>query len=190
MEHLSIISKIKQTYYKQYMFKDVNKEYQVIGNSTKVIEKDTQVLLAIFIKDFFTESECENINKFIESEHIPNVHKHKVGIGNDHLLFKIKAKVFDYNKDINDSLQKSFNTLHIFNNHIVDIHQDSEKSNIKNLFVTKHEDIIGLTVFPEYKMAFDIQNRDCLFFDTTMWHYACTNKMLSNQRCRYAMYFE
>lgn len=174
--------------FKQYMYNEVKKEYKVFSD-TLIVKDNNDIIIAILIKNFFSDNEYNSLEKFIFSETFPKTHKHEISISKDHELQKLKAKVFDFNKQYNHNICK-FDTLHIFNNHLVDIHQDSVNKNIKNLFLLKGDTVNSLTVFPEFEMAFDIQNKDCLFFDTNLWHYACTQKMISPKHFRYALYFE
>lgn len=188
MQNVYLEKRYFKDFYKQLIYTDVQKNYKVFKDSV-TIKDDNDVVIAIFIKNFFQMSEYTLLENFIATKNFPKKHKLEVSINNIHKLYPLIAKVSNFNKQYNDE-KDIFDTLHIFNNHVVDIHQDSTERIIKNLFVVKHEEINGLTVFPEYEMAFDIQNRDCLFFDTNMWHYACTNKMISPKKFRYAMYFE
>lgn len=173
---------------KQLLYNDVHKNYKVFTDSI-IIKDNNDEIIAIFIKDFFDIQEYMLLENFILSENLPKKHLLEFSIDDTHGMYPVISKVFNYNQQYNNEINM-FDTIHIFNNHVVDIHQDSTERIIKNLFVLKHEEINGLTVFPEYEMAFDIQNRDCLFFDTSLWHYACTNKMISSKKFRYAMYFE
>tara|TARA_Y100000389_G_scaffold187131_1_gene208242 strand:+ start:519 stop:1088 length:570 start_codon:yes stop_codon:yes gene_type:complete len=173
---------------KQLLFNDVEKNYTVFNDSI-IIKDDIGKIIVIFIKGFYNIQEYTLLENFILSENLPKKHKLEFSIDTNHKLYPLITKVLNYNQQYNNELNM-FDTLHIFNNHVVDIHQDSTERMIKNLFIIKHDEIDSLTVFPEYEMAFDIQNGDCLFFDTSLWHYACTNKMISSKKFRYAMYFE
>ena len=174
---------------KQHLFKYLVDDYIVIQRTVKVEDNDNNLLLAMMIKDFFTEEEYDTLQKYILGlKNESDVYKMEIPI--DSSIEHISKKVHETNKKNNHDLVNHFSTLHVFDNYLVDIHRDSEERSIKNLFIVKCDELKGLTVFPEYKIAFMLEPRDVLFFDTSLLHYVSSNKMISKKRYRYAMYFE
>lgn len=174
----------------QFLFNSVKEKYHIFNKSIKITD-ESNILQAIFIKNFISNDQYTLLKNFIlHDKPIPNHEKkHQIHIDKSHQLYTLLETIFLLNSTINNKIY-NFNMLHIFNNYVVDSHRDSTEYTMKNLFILKHDDIEGLTVFPEYEMAFQLENTDLLLFNTNMLHYACTNKMISNKHYRYALYFE
>lgn len=173
---------------RQYLFNWLMDSYRIIKDSRRVYNENDEII-CVFFKNFFTKEEYITIKDYVFN--LKNtIKKYKMELDIDPKLIDISKKVYKTNKEYNDELCDKFSILNVFDNYTVDIHRDSEERMIKNLFVVKNEEVNGLTVFPEYKIAFMIQPRDLLLFDTQMLHYVSTDRMVSKNRYRYAMYFE
>lgn len=183
-------SKSSKSMHTQCLFNNVKSNYHVFNKSIKIIDENN-IIQAIFIKKFISNDQFALLKNFIlHDKPIPNNEKkHQINIDNSHQLYPLLETIFIINSTVNNTIH-NFNMLHIFNNYVVDSHRDSDEYTMKNLFILKHDDIEGLTVFPEYEMAFQLENTDLLLFNTNMLHYACTNKMISKKFYRYALYFE
>jgi hypothetical protein len=183
-------SKSPKSMHTQFLFNDVKENYHVFNESIKIVDEN-HIIQAILIKNFISNDQFTLLKNFIlYDKPIPNHEKKfQINIDKSHQLYTLLETVFLLNSTVNDTIH-NFNMLHIFNNYVVDSHRDSEEYTMKNLFILKHDDIDGLTVFPEYEMAFQLENTDLLLFNTNMLHYACTNKMISKKFYRYALYFE
>jgi len=183
-------SKSSKSIHTQFLFNNVKSNYHVFNKSIKIIDENN-IIQAIFIKNFISNDQFNILKNFIlHDKLIPNHEKkYEINIDKSHQLYTLLETIFLINSAVNNRIH-NFNILHIFNNYVVDSHRDSEEYTMKNLFILKHDDIEGLTVFPEYEMAFQLENTDLLLFNTNMLHYACTNKMISKKFYRYALYFE
>jgi hypothetical protein len=183
-------SKSSNSSHTQFLFNNVKEKYDIFNKSIKIIDEN-DIIQAILIKNFISYDQFIILKNFIlQDKHIPNHEKkYQINIDKSHQLYTLLETIFLLNSTVNGTIH-NFNMLHIFNNYVVDTHRDSEEYTMKNLFILKHDDIDGLTVFPEYEMAFQLENTDLLLFNTNMLHYACTNKMVSKKYYRYALYFE
>ena len=175
---------------KQLMYKSLMDQYTIFQSNVRVIDEDTDdMMVAILIKDFFTDEEYT-----VLQDYTLNVHNqtdvYKMELPVDPSIEHISHKVNMLNKTENKDLVDHFSIFHVFDNYLVDIHRDSDERSIKNLFVVKCAEVKGLTVFPEFKIAFMLEPKDILLFDTNLLHYVSTNMMVSKKKYRYAMYFE
>ena len=91
------------------------------------------------------------------------------------------------NKTENKDLVDYFSTLYVFDNYLVDIHRDNDERSIKNLFVVKCVEVKSLTMFPELEIAFMLEPKDNLLFDTNILHYVSTNMMVSRKKYIYTI---
>lgn len=172
----------------QFLFHQLIDTYLIIED-TMFIYNENKEIIAVFLKKFFSKEEYTTMRDYVLN--LDNdTNQYKMELNVDPMLVEISEKVNKINRNYNDKLCDKFSILNIFDNYSVDIHRDSEERMMKNLFVVKHEEVNGLTVFPEYNIAFMIQPRDLLLFDTQLLHYVSTDRMVSKKRYRYAMYFE
>lgn len=176
--------------FEQLMYKSLMESYTIFQNNVRVVDDNADdMMVAMLIKDFFTDEEYTVLQDYTLNLH-NQTYVYKMELPVDPSIEHISHKVNKLNKTENKELVDHFNIFHVFDNYLVDIHRDSDERSIKNLFVVKCAEVKGLTVFPELKIAFMLEPKDILLFDTNLLHYVSTNMMVSKKRYRYAMYFE
>lgn len=174
----------------QFLFNKIVNEYNVIHHDICFFDSTDNRPIAVFKKNFLSPTEYDILSRHVVSLDYSKLSSYKYQSDIDPCISNISNKIHVINNCYNENLVDNFTTINVFNNYAADIHRDSFVYNIKNLLVVKSDNITALTVFPEYKIAFDIQPTDLLLFDTSLLHYVASNKMVSKLNYRYPLFFE
>lgn len=167
-------------------YETIGRDYYISETSEVLIGPNNEPV-GVHLKGYFSEGEFALMRTYI-LEKMRDKLSRKEMLEIDTTTRPFVDKICETTKQFDSP--KRFDALHVFNNFPIGLHRDSPNRSMGHLFVVKADAVNAFTVFPEYELAINLQNRDLLLFDINALHYVQTEKELTKETYRYPMYFD
>ena len=158
-----------------------------ISETSEILIGPNNKPFGVHLRGYFSEEEFVLMRGYI-LEKMRDISSRKEMFEIDTTTRPFADKICDTTKRFDSP--KRFDSLNVFNNFPIGLHRDSANRSMGHLFVVKADAVNAFTVFPEYELAVNLQNRDLLLFDINALHYVQTEKELTKETYRYPMYFD